>query len=56
MEEEKYPDSLQVQLHSLLVPKEILIYFELTSIVDQSANITINLTEKPDLIPEKLKW
>jgi hypothetical protein len=30
-------------------------YFELTSIADQSANITLYLTEKPDLIPEKLK-
>ena len=55
MEENLTPDQLQLHLSSLLVPKEILDDFEITSIVDKSTNITIMLTEKPDRIPEKLK-
>jgi hypothetical protein len=55
MEEKLSPDQLQAKLYSLLVSKEILNYFEITNVVEQSTSITINLTEKPDLIPEKLK-
>jgi hypothetical protein len=55
MEEKLSPDQLQAQLWSLLVPKEILIYFEIIRVVELATKISIYLTEKQDLIPEKLK-
>jgi hypothetical protein len=55
MEEKISPDQLQFQLYSLLVSKEILKFFEITGVTEKSTNITIYLTEKADLIPEKLK-
>jgi hypothetical protein len=55
MEETSLPDQLQFKLYSLLVSKEILLYFEITKVKEHTSDVTIELTEKPELIPEKLK-
>lgn len=55
MEEKTNPNQLQSQLLSLLVPEEILVNFEVHEIKDKSSNITIELIEKAERIPELLK-
>lgn len=54
--EEKLPSNhLQTELNSLLVPEEILKDFEITRVFQRTSEITIELTEQPDKIPEGLK-
>lgn len=48
-------NQLQAALYSLLVPQEILNHFEITGLKDRTTDITIEITEKLDQIPEKLR-
>lgn len=54
MEKTKDPNQILAELYSLLVPKEILIDFEITGVINRITDVTIELTEKPVKIPEKL--
>ena len=46
--------NLQEQLYSLLVPSEILISFDIVSIMEKEEEIIIKLLEKEDLVPNIL--
>ena len=44
-------NQLQDQLYSLLVPSEILLSFDIVSVIEKKEEILINLLEKEELIP-----
>ena len=47
------PDSIQPHLYSLLIPIEILEFFEIDSIVEKEEDLFINLIEKLTCIPSQ---
>lgn len=54
MKETSPSDQLQAQLYSLVVPKEILEYFEVISVTERENDVTIELVEKAGNIPKGL--
>jgi len=48
------PNNLQSEIYSLIVPQDILENFEVTGVIKREADITLELTEKPEKIPKEL--